>query len=192
MDIKRNCYNATAAAWLTIAVIFSLAGSAIALDGYQDRRGAFVGIGGGGGVAFQGDEVGGSLLLDLQLGGGFAENMTLALDVDLWFQWMGGYNNMLINPGPEMSFHFENGLYDRAGVAAALIYFMPDTEVPADGIHPPRENDFNIGFDGTLGGGWEVFFNSNVAVDLGVEADYIAFKGDDIINVGFILAMRYY
>ena len=123
-----------------IALIATVASPAGALDGYQDRRGLFTGIGIGGGAAFQSGEPGGALLFDLQLGGGASERLTLDLDVDFWFQSMDGYDNWLITPGPEVNFFVYDGLFIRGAIGMALASMNPDS----------GDADFQIGFDGAI------------------------------------------
>lgn len=165
-----------------MALMATVAAPAGALDGYQDRRGLFTGIGLGGGAAFQDGDPGGALLLDLQLGGGATERLTLDLDVDFWFQSMENHDNWLITPGPEVNFFLYDGLFIRGAIGMALTFMNPDA----------GDADFEIGFDGAVGAGWEFFAGSNLALGLCVEGDYVLLKGDDIISVGFLLSARYY
>ncbi|MCP4675895.1 MAG: hypothetical protein GY854_10395 [Deltaproteobacteria bacterium] len=178
-----------------LVLVVAIGSPAGALDAYQDRSGFFSGVGLGGGGAFQGGDPGGALLLDFQLGGGASKNLTLDLDLDLCFQLMDKHRNFLITPGPEINYFFgETGIFIRGGIGMALVFTWfddPKEDIPAGGKEP-ENNDFNIGFDASIGVGWEFFANSNLAVGLAVEADYVVLKGDDIIGVGFSIGLKYY
>ena len=141
-----------------LVLIVVVSSPARALDAYQDRRGFFSGVGIGGGGAFQDGDPGGSLLLDFQLGGGATKQLTLALDIDLCFQLMDKHNNFLVTPGPEINYFFgETGIFIRGGVGMALTFTSYDA-VKGDissGGKKPENSDFNIGFDGSVGVGWE-------------------------------------
>ncbi len=169
---------------------------ASALDAYQDRRGFFSGVGLGGGGAFRGGDPGGALLLDFQLGGGATKNLTFDMDLDLWFHLMDNQKNMLITPGPEVNYFFgDTGIFIRAGIGMALTFTWWDggqDDGAGDGGKETENNDFNIGFDGSIGAGWEFFANSDIAVGLAVEGDYIVLRGDDIISVGFLVSLKHY
>ena len=169
-------------AFILIAAIGS---PASALDGYQDRKGFFTGIGIGGGGAFQDHDPGGALLFDFQLGGGATKNLTLALDTDLWIQIMDGYKNVLLTPGPEVNYFFgDTGIFIRGGIGMAMTFFRPE----AEGV----DNDFMLGFDVSAGMGWEFFGGSDIALGFAVESDYVIIEGEDIISVGFVLSLKYY
>ncbi len=178
-----------------LLLIVAIGSPASALDAYQDRRGFFSGVGIGGGGAFQDGDPGGALLLDFQLGGGATKNLTLDLDVDLCFHLMDNHRNFLITPGPEINYFFgETGIFIRGGIGMALTFTWYDSvdEGISAGGKEPEDNDFNIGFDGSIGVGWEFFATSNLAFGLAVEADYVVLKGDDIIGIGFSLGLKYY
>lgn len=178
-----------------VAIFMTLASSASALDAYQDRRGFFGGIGLGGGGAFEGSSPGGALLFDFQLGGGAAQNVTLCLDTDLWIYVMDSNRNLLLTPGPELNYFFgDSGFFIRAGIGMALTfswYDRVDDDAPAGGKEPGN-TDFRLGFDGSLGVGFEFFANSNLAFGLAVEGDYIVLKGDDLASVGFSMSLKHY
>ncbi|MCP4601544.1 MAG: hypothetical protein GY847_13700 [Proteobacteria bacterium] len=166
-------------------LLFAAIGTpARALDSYQDRRGFFLGMGLGGGGAFQGGDPGGAILLDFQLGGGATKNLTLDMDVDLWFHLMDTHKNLLITPGPEINYFIgDTGIFVRGGIGMALTTTWIDAT---------DNTDFNIGFDGSLGFGWEFFAESDLAVGLAVESDYIVLKDNDIISVGFAVSLKHY
>jgi len=180
------------------ALVLLASFDANALDLYQDRRGPFTGIGFGGGAAFQNGDPGGAFFGDLQVGGGASEHLTLNLDVDVWFQLMDTHKNWLVNPGPELTYFFgDTGLYARAGIAMAFVYTLKESKKNSDVISgdTPKttdDNEFNLGGDFTLGFGYEFFMNSNLALDFGLEGDYVLKDGSDIISAAFTLGIRYY
>jgi hypothetical protein len=180
---------------LTMALT-TICQSAFALDSYQDRRGVFwgIGIGGGGAFPISNDDPGGAVLFDIQIGGGANKNLTLSLDLDFSFQLLEDHKNFFITPGPELNYFFgETGLFIRAGLGMALNFVFIDedksAQVPGEGLD---DSDFRIGFDGSLGIGWEFFTNSNLAVGIAAEGDYVVIEGIDIAVVGFLLSLKHY
>lgn len=176
-------------------LVLSVASPSAALDAYQDRRGLFSGISIGGGAAIVPDsDTGGEILLDFQLGGGATENLTLAFDVDLWFQLFDAYQNWMVVPGPELNFFIWEGLFVRAGFGMALVFVRGDeVQGPRNPGSEVDDNDFTLGFDGSLGLGYEFFANSNLALGLAIECDYFALDDyDDVVSVGFSFGIRYY
>lgn len=199
----RHVLTRYAAAGAALAVLMTAASAASALDAYQDRRGIYAGVGLGGGAAFQDGEPGGGVLLDLQIGGGATKRITLALDVDFWFQLMDRHDNWMITPGPEVTFFITDGLFVRAGVGMALTIIRAgdDDEISAGAHTAPVqtggektwENDFTIGFDGALAVGWEFFANSNLAIGLALEGDYVSLiDHPDVIVASFGLSLKHY
>ncbi|MDJ0764671.1 MAG: hypothetical protein QNJ97_16955 [Myxococcota bacterium] len=173
-------------------LIVAMATPVAALDAYRDRRGFFSGIGVGGGGALQDGDPGGAIMMDFQAGGGASQNLTLCLDLDLWFHLMDDHNNLLITPGPEVNYFFgDSGIFVRAGIGMALA-----TRWEKD--YPAGEDDtfFNIGFNGSLGGGWEFFGNSNLALGLALEGEYVLVKAIEevshIVTMGFAMNLRFY
>jgi hypothetical protein len=173
--------------WIVAAAalgVLAQAADAAALDGYRDRRGAFTGLGVGGGAAIQGGEVGGEAGFDLQIGGGAAKWVTLALDLDTRMQHIAGATNWMFVPGAQIDFFVFNALFVSAGVGIAFIF--PDEELMPD-------DDFAMGFDGMVGLGYEFFVGSDIAIDVAIEGDVFAIDGmDNAFAVGFRLGFRYY
>lgn len=164
---------------------------AMALDGNKDRRGAFAGIGLGGGAGFEDGDVAGSLMWDVQLGGGATQQLTLALDIDFWMQWYEGHRNFLITPGPEVSYFFgDTGLYLQLGIGMGLKTAISETTIIDD--LKEDERHFDVGFDAGLAVGWEFFASSNVAVGLSLGADYVVIRPDNLLMVGFAMTLKYY
>lgn len=181
--------------WGCVVCVLTNSSPAAALDAHQDRRGFFGGVGLGGGGVFSGSEPGGGILFDFQLGGGATRQLTLCLDTDLWIHVLEKNRNMLLTPGPEINYYFgDTGVFVRVGVGVALTFSWYESayfEVPPGGKKPDN-NDFRVGFDGSLGVGWEFFVGSNFALGIAVEADYVVLSGDDIASIGFSLGLRHY
>jgi hypothetical protein len=173
--------------WLAATValgLLSQAADAAALDGYQDRRGLFSGLGVGGSAAIQGGSVGGEAGFHAQIGGGATKRLTLALDIDTRVQIVDGRTSWMLVPGPQLDVFLLESLFVSAGVGLAFVF--PDAD-----LLPDKELVF--GFDGMLGLGFEFFVGSDVAIDLGVEGDVIVIDAmDDAFTVGFWLGFRYY
>ena len=171
------------AAVLAVA-LFAVAFDAAALDGYRDRRGAFMGLGLGGGAAIQGGEVGGDAGFDLEIGGGAAKWLTISLDLDTRMQHVSGFTNWMFVPGVQVDFFILDALFLNAGVGIAFVF--PDEELRPD-------DDFAMAFDGMVGIGYEFFVGSDVAIDLGLEGDVFVIDGmDNSFAVGIWLGFRYY
>ncbi len=176
------------AALLAVA-LFAAAFDAAALDGYRDRRGAFMGLGVGGGAAIQDGDVGGDAGFQLQIGGGAAKWLTISLNLDTRMQHVSGYTNWMFVPGPQIDVFILNALFVSAGVGIAFVF--PDDEIAKAALKPG--DDLVMGFDGRVGVGYEFFLGSDVALDVGVEGDYFALDTlKDAIAVGFWLGFRYY
>lgn len=190
---KIIAYKSTWLALTAVVIFVGIASPAQALDAYRDRRGFFAGLGLGGGGAFQDGSPGGALLFDFQLGGGASENLTFALDTDIWFHLMDEHNNFLLTPGPEVNYFFgDSGVFVRAGIGMALTWVRLDIDEDIPGAEGLDDTDFTIGFDSSVGVGWEFFGSSNWAFGLALEGDYIVLKGDDIFSVGFAVNLKYY
>jgi hypothetical protein len=171
------------AAALAVALL-AAAFDAAALDAYRDRKGAFLGLGVGGGAAIQGGDVGGEAGFDLEIGGGAAKWLTLSLDLDTRMQHVSGYTSWMFVPGAQLDIILLNAVILEGGVGIAFVF-------PDEALKP--EDDFAMGFDGMLGLGYEFFVGSNVAIDLTLEGDVIAIDGmDNAYTVGIWLGFRYY
>lgn len=184
MRLTKRSVKQSVMALGVLVLLCAVASPATALDAYQDRRGLFTGIGLGGGMAVQGGDPGGAFVLDLQLGGGATKRLTLNLDLDIWAQVWDDHHNWMITPGPEVNFFVTDGLFIRAGIG------LPLTFANVEGVD---DSDFSIGFDGSLGVGWEFFAGSDLAVGFALEGDYmLLYDHEDVITVGFSLGIRYY
>jgi len=177
------------AAALAVALL-SVAFDAAALDGYRDRRGAFMGLAVGGGAAVRDGEVGGEAGAGFQLGGGAAKWLTISLDADLRMQHVDGFTDWMFVPGPQLDVFILNALFVSAGVGVAFV-FPDDDRAKGDALK--TEDDFVMGLDAMVGIGYEFFVGSDVAIDIGIEGDYFALAdSDDALSVGFWLGFRYY
>lgn len=193
--MKPTRTTAIAGALTACTLLVLAAGPAEALDAYQDRKGLFSGIGLGGGAVLSDDEAGGEFLFDLTLGGGATSDLTLALDIDVRYQrFDADRQNWMVVPGPQLDWFIAGGLFIRAGVGLALVFAkgpeVADVPVPGKEV---KDNDFTIGFDATLGLGYEFFVNSNLALGLALEGDYYLLDEiEDVFGICFMLGLRYY
>lgn len=193
--MTKRIWTAKLAGSMAVAAVLLAGAPAAGLDGYQDRRGLFTGLGIGGGVALSDGDAGGEVLFELVLGGGATEQLTLALDIDVRYQRLDAdRQNWMVVPGPEASYFLSNGLFVRAGVGLAMVFVqgqeITDVATPGKAV---KDKDFTFGFDGSLGLGWEFFVNSNLALGLAVEADYFLIDGHpDVFVIGLSMGMRYY
>jgi hypothetical protein len=168
----------------------TFAGEAGALDGAKDRRGAFAGVGVGGGGAFEDGEPAGALMWDAQLGGGATSNLTLALDVDFSLQWYEHHRNFMITPGPEVCYFFgDTGLYAGLGIGVALKTRVFEVR---DAVTVEDVRKFDAGFDAGAAFGWEFFVSSNVALGLSLHADYVVIRPENLLLAGFSMTLKYY
>ncbi len=169
---------------LLIVAITTVAGTVLALDGAKDRRGLFwgMGFGGGGAVVVSGGDTGGEVNFDIQLGAGVSNNLTSDFDIDIYTIIFKGQRQVIINPGPEINYFFgDTGLFIRGAFGAAMNI-----------INVGNDSDFLLGFDVGFGLGWEFFANTNLALGLAAEADYIVRQGEDLALFGFMFGLRYY
>ncbi len=176
----------TASAVFFAMLLFSLSSTVFALDAAKDRRGLFwgMGIGGNGTVSIPGADVGGGFNFDIQLGAGASQHLTLGLDVDVIGVYFDFQQNIVFCPGPEINYFFgDTGLFLRGGLAAALSVVKDESR---------RDAEFSAGFDVELGFGWEFFANTNLAVGIALEADYMLRNNNDFVMVGFMFDLKYY
>jgi hypothetical protein len=178
-------FRKMSAAVIAAVFLFS-AHTAAALDAAKDRRGLFwgMGVGGNGSVAIPGSDVGGGFNFDIQLGAGASQHLTLGLDVDVIGVYFESQQNIIFCPGPELNyFILDTGLFIRAGVAAALSLVKNKNE---------HDTVFDGGFDAGIGFGWEFFANTNLALGIALEADYMLRNDKDLVMFGFMFDLKYY
>ncbi|MBN2719027.1 MAG: hypothetical protein JXX14_24480 [Deltaproteobacteria bacterium] len=164
--------------------IFMMTRPAIALDAAYSRKGPFTGIGfiGGGGVLLGDENVGlGDLGLNLQLGLGVTENLTVSLNVDNRLQIGNNVVQGMIIPGPEFSIFVAKNLYVNFGVGLAM------------GLKTEPQNDNAIGMNMGASFGYEHFVNTNIAAYIGIGMDYTLLSdADDLLMFGVLMGIRYY
>jgi hypothetical protein len=193
--MKPNRTTMIACSMVAFTLLLTAASSARALDAYRDRKGLFSGIGLGGGAVVSDDEAGGEFLFDLTLGGGATADLTLALDLDIRYQrFDADRRNWMVVPGPQLDWFIAGGLFLRAGIGLALAFVrgpeVSDVAVPGKEV---EDNDFTLGFDGSLGVGYEFFTSSNLALGVAVEGDYFVLDEiEDVFSACFSLSLRYY
>ena len=169
---------------LVTLALMAAAVDASALDGHQDRKGPFAGLGLGGGAAIIGDEVGGEFMFDGQVGGGATKWLTFALDLDVRLQLVDGSKNWAVVPGPEINIFLGGSFFLRAGIGLGFMFPEEDDII---------SKDFTFAFDGGVGVGYEFFMTSNVALNLAIEADYFIIDDlDNLTTVGFTMGLRFY
>lgn len=177
-------------------LVLGTAGQAFALDGFRDRRGLFFGInlaGGAGQAMADGKKVGDrslGLTVGARVGGGVNERLTLDLSIDGFFltrnQEFGPtgiereVDTTLLSGMIGGSFFLVDGFYVRGmgGLAQATS--------TVEGVTGKDSENEETGLGLGLGGGYEFFANSDLAIGAGV--DYRMFVFDDVdynvFNVG--------
>lgn len=169
-------------------LVLGLAGEALALDGFRDRRGLYFGLNlaGGAGQAVAGDVKSDrnlGLSVGARVGGGVNRRLTLDFSVDGYFQTRNDeiagvtreVDTTLLSGMIGGSFFLIDGIYLRGmgGLAQA------STTVGK------VEND-EVGLGLGAGAGYEFFANSDLAIGAGV--DYRMFMFDEydynVLNVG--------
>ena len=170
----QNLATSCAAALLLLCVTQT---SAMALDGYQDRRGLFTGVGVGGGVGMVESEDGQTgvdsgrklgLHLSALVGGGVHERLTVAGEASWWAR------NVLLNDyvlnHHHLSFNALANLFLLEGIflegGGGLAYAIYDTQTP----DRPDFRYQELGLSLKGGAGFEFFVNSQIAV--GLKAGY--------------------
>ncbi len=154
------------------------AADAAALDGYQDRRGLFAGIGIGGGVGTAqteanedtGMESGRRLGLHLHgiLGGGVSDNLTMGVEGNWWARTVRLGDNALdhhhLSFNAVANFFLIDGFYVQGGVGLAYAIF--DAQRVGQSTFRYQE----LGLATKAGAGFEFFTSSQLAV--GFQANY--------------------
>lgn len=175
-------------------LVLGMAGQAFALDGFRDRRGLFFGVnlaGGAGQAVADGKTVGDrslGLTVGARVGGGINKRLTLDLSIDGFFltqnqELAAGIERQidttLLSGMIGGSLFLVDGLYVRG--MGGLANASSSVEGPG-GKATTDETGLGLG----LGGGYEFFANSNLAIGAGV--DYRMFVFDDVnynvFNVG--------
>ena len=145
----------------TLATLLTLATPAFALDGYQDRKGAFGGIaigGGGGRTDVDGFDVGDGIGLVAQgrVGGGLNDRLTMDLSYTWFTRDRVGHGLMAV----ASNIFLTDELFLRLGVGLGR-------GVVTDAAGDTETEDFSMGL--LAGGGIEFFLNSNLAAGFTVQ-----------------------
>lgn len=163
---------------LTLCTLCALSTQAMALDGYEDRRGFFGGLSVGGGVGLVESEEGltgidqGRKLgfhMSAMLGSGITERLTVYGEGNWWARSVQlGENKLASN---HYSFNASSNLFLIEGLfigaGAGLAYASYDAQ---RGPGASVENYRELGLSVKGGAGFETFVNGNTA--LGLKVDY--------------------
>jgi hypothetical protein len=175
-------------------LVLGMAGQAFALDGFRDRRGLFFGVnlaGGTGQAVADGETVGDrslGLTVGARVGGGINKRLTLDLSIDGFFLTQ----NQELAAGIErqidttlLSGMIGGSLFLVDGIYVRGMGGLANASSSVDGPGGKSTTD-ETGLGLGLGGGYEFFANSNLAIGAGV--DYRMFVFDDVnynvFNVG--------
>ena len=173
---------------------FLMSTSAWAIDGYKDRRGAFFGVGLGGGpgaVHVQDDafttglDDGGQLGLHLNAiaGGGVTENITFGAELNTWIRTVNVQGNSLNHQQWSLLAASDFFLFEGFFVGAGLGLGYGFSDAASDGVQTRRYQEMGLAFKGTTG--YEFFVNGTVAMGLRFsytrhvyqEVDFDTFQG---------------
>lgn len=205
---KSNASKSTSLLPRTLAALFvagfvlMISSSAFALDNYADRKGAFFGLGIGGGIGAVDTEENGltnglgdgrklGLGLHAIIGGGVNDNIVLGLGVNTWIrsveQGSQDYSHQHWNFLANGNFFLIDGLYIDAG--AGLAYASFDA---TQGTNTTTYNEMGLALRGGLG--YEFFLNGTHA--LGINAGYTRhfyFDADAAFDtIGASIGIRWY
>ncbi|MEC9400512.1 MAG: outer membrane beta-barrel protein [Myxococcota bacterium] len=174
--------------------------SAMALDGYQDRRGLFAGVGVGGGVGLvdvEGNESTGidsgrklGLHLNGMIGGGASDRLVIGGEGNWWARtaYIGdnalSHHHMSFNA--VANFFILDGLFVEGG--GGLAYAIFDTQGPS--VDPIHYQELGLAVKG--GAGFEMFVNSQVALGLKVGYTRHFYTNADFDTVAGGVTVRWY
>ena len=180
-------------------MLLTISTNAFALDGYQDRRGLFAGLGIGGGVGLvesdnesdttTGLDNGRKLGMHLHaiIGGGVTDNLVFGGEANWWIRTVQLGDNKLSHNHMSFNGVLEYFLLDTIylEVGAGLAYAIFDAERQNGDVF--RYQELGLAVKG--GAGFEFFVNSQIA--MGMHANYtrhVYTNGDfDTISGGFTL-----
>lgn len=186
---------------LALVMMMTVSAQAFALDGYQDRRGIFGGLGIGGGVGLvesdnptdeTGIDQGRKLGLHLQgvLGGGVSDKLTFGAEGNWWIRTVqlngNGLEHHHLSFAGVANFYLIEGFYLSGGVG--LAYAIYDVERQNQETFRYQE----LGLAGKVGGGFEFFVNSQLA--MGMQANYTrhVYSNGDFDTISGGLTLRWY
>lgn len=186
---------------LMAMMLLTLSADAFALDGYQDRRGLFTGIGIGGGIGLveadnsndiTGIDSGRKLGLHLHaiVGGGATDNLIFGAEANWWIRTVQLNDNALSHHHMSFNGVLEYFLFDvfylEGGVGLAYAIF--DAERRLQDVYRYQE----LGVAVKAGAGFEFFVNSQIAI--GMRAGYTRhfYSNGDFDTVSGGLSLRWY
>ncbi len=185
-----------------VAIAFLvIAAPALALDGYKDRRGLFLGVGLGGGVGAASTELarestglddGRQLGLDLSatLGGGATEYLTFGAQGNWWIRTVRLGDRSLehqhLNFLAAANFFIIDGLYAEGG--AGLAYAAFDTARGDVETFTYRE----LGLALKVGAGYEFFLNGTTAIGFGAGYTRHFYNNARFDTVNGVVTVRWY
>lgn len=187
------------AAVLLVGILAST--HALALDGYEDRRGLFLGVGVGGGVgaastSLDGEQTGlddgRQLGLDLSatLGGGANEYLTLGGQGNWWIRTVQigdrSLSHQHLNFLAAANFFVLEGLYAEGGVGLAYAVF--DAARNGNEVFTYRE----LGLAAKVGGGYEFFMNGTTAVGFNLGYTRHFYNNATFDTVNGMVTVRWY
>ena len=185
-----------------LALLTCVSAEALALDGYEDRRGLTAGLAAGGGLGASdtSSQVGLATIdpgrklgfhLSGMLGAGITERLTLVADVNWWARSVTlGENQVMSNHyslNPTLSVFLTEGFFLEGG--AGLAYASYDAQRGASQAIE-RYRELGLGVKG--GGGYEVFVNGDVAV--GVRLNYTRhfYRHAEFDTIAGAITLRWY
>ncbi|MEM1348452.1 MAG: outer membrane beta-barrel protein [Myxococcota bacterium] len=188
------------ALWTTVTLLTLTTSSASALDGYQDRRGLFLGVGVGAGLgaaATDAQEQNGlddgrrlGMHVNALVGGGATERLVLAAQGNMWRRTVSindfASAHTHLSANAVANYFILDGLFLEAG--AGLAYGSFDTFVQGQSSSRYRE----MGLATKAGAGFEFFVNSQTAIGahFGYTRHFYARSNFDTLNLN--ISARWY
>lgn len=164
---------------VTAAIVLLWAAPALALDGYQDRRGLFLGLNAGGGrSSSEGDSEFGRRF-GARVGGGVAENLTLDVLGD--FLFMGGDSGRVFSFYGGASYFVVPMAYVRGAIGFS--------QLKVD-VLLGSETESGLAFQ--VGAGFEMFVNSDLAAGFSINYDRQEFDSRGINQVTGLIGINWY
>jgi len=165
---------------VTAGIVLLWAAPAFALDGYQDRRGLFLGLNAGGGRSSPSEgpsEFG--RRFGVRVGGGVAESLTLDVLGD--FLFMGGDAGRVFSFYGGASYFVVPMAYVRGAIGFSQLKFD---------VGLNTETEPGLAFQ--VGAGFEMFVNSDLAAGFSVNYDRQEFDSGGINQVTGLIGINWY